>query len=102
MKRLLFLLLLSIGVKGQNSILDLIPPDSFYEIELNTPLDTILTTEEITPILTVLPLNYVKSRQGENSISQIFTIDDFTLWLTFPECHTGVAPIFQIYRTPKP
>jgi hypothetical protein len=101
MKRLIFVLLLSFGAKGQTSILDLIPPDSYYKIELDTPFDTILTTEEVIPILVALPLNYIKTRYTDVAINQIFTIDNFTLWLTFPNCETGAKPFFQIYRTLK-
>ena len=101
MKRLVFILLISHGAKAQNSIVDLIPPNTFYGIEIDATLDTIIVTEAVVPILTVMPLEYVKSRYSGNSISQIFTIDDFTLWLTFPKCETGKKPIIQIYRTIK-
>ena len=101
MKRLVFILLMSHGAKPQNSIVDLIPPGTFYRIELDATLDTIIVTEAVVPILAVIPLLYVESRYSGRSISQIFTIDDFTLWLTFPECETGKKPIIQIYRTIK-
>ena len=99
MNRLVFYLLLCFSTKAQNSILDLIPPNTLYGIEIDTPLDTILITEEVVPILAVMPLNYVKTKQNDGSISQVFTIDGFTLWLTFPECKTDTKPFIQIYRT---
>ena len=102
MNRLIFFLLLCCSGKAQNSILDLIPPNTLYGIEINTPLDTILITEEVVPILTVMPLNYVKTKHYDGSISQVFTIDGFTLWLTFPEYRTGIKPFIQIYRTVRP
>lgn len=99
MNRLIFFFLLCCNCNAQNSILDLIPPNTFYGIEINTPLDTTLITEEVIPILTLMPLNNVKTKHDDGSISQVFTIDAFTLWLTFPECKTHTEPFIQIYPT---